>query len=456
MKQYSRREFLMYIAASSAEAVLFYIGYMFVNQLIGGSASHILFFIISALCGLLVNLLPYNNADKRKQSLTFSIVGLLLASLETAISVMADFNLYSLPILFAILVLLYYRANMRYLSSVLYIYSIGSFNRGIAFLFLLNLAAAYFTDIFSNISSELVRYAMLYILMGLYMLTEIKHFKYISKNENNKKSAFDIIAIVGMIALTVIMSVPKIFAIFIKPFAFAFGFVYDLIVKLLVYASYPMGIGLNYLYSLVHMPEEGNIYHKIFKEVDPLTNRFDKAIVDETNPTVVNIIEIIGKTLTFLVLLGICAYLLYLLFRFIDRYNRSKSVEDFQEEKEFILGKRKSKGSGLIKRLGGTVKRVAGEIAFTLTADNADKLRNEYKNFIKKLHNKKIIEHYNYTALDILDITALQVPEQETALERITSMYEEVRYGVKYPQDDELKAFRKSLEELSKAILQSQ
>lgn len=455
MKQFNRRELLLRIVAASAEAILFYLGYMFINQIFVGSKVNVLFFIIVALGGLLANLLPYNSSDKRKQSMFYSIVGLVLASIVTAIIAIMGTDVFLLPIDFAILVWLYYRANMSYLSNVLYIYTIGDFNKSLGLLFFMNVIAVYFTGIYAPVLNMLLRYTVLYIVMGLYTLTEIKNFKYVSKSENGKKSAFDIFATGFMIALTVIMSIPKVFSLAIKPFALVFGFVYGLMTKLLILVSTPFGMGLSAISKLLHVPDWKSIEGQIGRgnsSIKPPEN----TTYNNIDPNTLNLLQIIGRVLTYLFLLALCIFILYLLFKFIDRQSRSKINEDFEEDREFISKNKNSKGPGFLKRLGETVKKAAGDIAFILTANNADKLRNEYKDFIKKLHGKKIIENYNYTALEILDITSHKTPSETAVLESITSMYEEVRYGVKYPEDNELKTFRRNLAEASKVILQSQ
>lgn len=453
MKQFSRKELLLRIVASSAEAIIFYVGYMFINQLISSSRINILFFVGVALCGLLVNLLPNNSSDKRKQSMTYSAIGFVLAILVTAISAINDFNLLSLPIGFAFLILIYIRANTSYLSNIVYVFTIGDLQRNICLLFIINIIAVYSAKIYMIISHELMRYTVLYILMGLYMLTEIKNFRYVSRSESNKKSPFDIIATGLMIVLTIVMSIPKVFAVAAKPFTAIFGFVYGLITKLIILISYPFSLVLNAIYNMIDLPEQSKLDELISKGTNSLSKKYDKGLIDNYNPTTAIIVQMIIKTLAFLVLMVVCAYLIYVLFRFIDRFSRAKNIEDFEEDKEFIRGSKNPKRPGLIKRLSNTVKKAVEGVAFMLTADNADKLRNEYKDFIKKLYNKKLIEHYNYTALEILEIVMQKVPDKEAVLESVTNMYEEVRYGVKYPEDNELKAFRRNVTEIEKAML---
>jgi len=456
MKQFNRKELLLRIVASSADAIIFYVGYIFVNQPISNSRINILFFVAVSLCGLLVNLLPYNSSDKHKQSMMYSIIGLVLAIVVTGISAINNFNILSLPIGFAALILIYFRSNTNYISNILYIFSIGDFKRNIGLLFIINIFSAYLAKTYFGVSDELMRYTVLYVIAGLYMLTQIKNFRYVSKSENNKKSSFDIIATVSIIVLTVIMSISKVFAVVTKPFVAIFELVYGLITKLVILISYPFSMALNAIYDMIHLPGESKLNELMSNGSLSKMNKKNSGLIENYDPTTALIVQMIIKALAFLVLMAICAYLVYVLFKFINRFNRSKSIEDFEEDKEFVHGSKKPKRPGFIKRLSDTVKKTAGDIAFILTADNADKLRNEYKDFIKKLHNKKLIEHYNYTPLEIFDIAMQKVPNQKSVLESITNMYEEVRYGVKYPQDNELKAFRRGVAEIEKVIPKSE
>ncbi|OGO78618.1 MAG: hypothetical protein A2Y23_10070 [Clostridiales bacterium GWB2_37_7] len=157
-----------------------------------------------------------------------------------------------------------------------------------------------------------------------------------------------------------------------------------------------------------------------------------------------------------MLMLMICVYGIYILFKFIDRITRSEEELDFEEEKEFILKGSKQRTAGVIDKLIGATRRVADSISFMITADNRDKLRNEYKSFVQKLHSKKVIESYNVTAQEILELMLAKVPNQKDQLLSITDIYEAVRYGTRYPEDSELKSFQKNIAEISRSIQQMQ
>ena len=452
MRLFKNKQLLLRMVAAVAESILFYIGFLFVNQIANGSRINIAFFIVTALCGLFINFLPYNSFDKRKHSLVFGSIGLALAILSIGISSINGFNLLALPIGFIILIFLYYRSYISYLANVLYVYTVGSFYQSILFLFVINVAVVFWGRGFGAISEELMRYSVLYIIMALYMLSEVKNFRYVNKNENSRKTAFDIIATGFIIIITVIMSIPSVFKIVVFPFVSIFQFIYGWIVKGILLITYPIAMLLNYVYSLIpEMDQEGKVKPD-FDNMLGISDKYEGALNNINSP----LVQLIGKALAFIFMLMICAYAIYLLFKFMNRITRSEEEDDFVENKEFILRGRKKKVPGLISKLAGSMKNAAGSISFMLTADNKDKLRNEYKTFIQKLYNKKIIENNNYTAQDILQLMLYQIPSQKDALTSITDTYEEVRYGVRCPKDNELKGFRKNIVEISKSLQQVQ
>lgn len=452
MRLFKNKQLLLRMVAAVAESILFYIGFLFVNQIANGSRINIAFFIVTALCGLFINFLPYNSFDKRKHSLVFASIGLALAILSIGISSINGFNLLALPIGFIILIFLYYRSYISYLANVLYVYTVGSFYQSILFLFVINVAVVFWGRGFGAISEELMRYSVLYIIMALYMLSEVKNFRYVNKNENSRKTAFDIIATGFIIIITVIMSIPSVFKIVVFPFVSIFQFIYGWIVKGILLITYPIAMLLNYVYSLIpEMDQEGKVKPD-FDNMLGISDKYEGALNNINSP----LVQLIGKALAFIFMLMICAYAIYLLFKFMNRITRSEEEDDFVENKEFILRGRKKKVPGLISKLAGSMKNAVGSISFMLTADNKDKLRNEYKTFIQKLYNKKIIENNNYTAQDILQLMLYQIPSQKDALTSITDTYEEVRYGVRCPKDNELKGFRKNIVEISKSLQQMQ
>lgn len=450
MRLFNNKLLMLRVIAASADAVLFYIGFMFVNQLAGGSKINIAFFIITALCGLFANFLPYNSFDKRRQSLVFGTIGLAVSLLSVILSSIGGFNLFALPVRLIALLFLYYRTYISYLANVLYVYTIESFYKSLGLLLVINVSVVFWSRYFGVISDELMRYTIFYIVAALYILTEVKNFRYVSKNENLRKTTFDLAATSIMIIVTIVMSIPKIFNIVTFPFVTVFQFVYGWIVKGILLITYPVARLFNYVFDLIPKLDQ------IGQTKPPGDGTFgvpDNMIVGNENSAVV---QLIGKALAFIFMLIICAYAIYLLYRFINRINRTEEQEDFDESKEFILRSDKQKKVGLFKKFTGSMRKAVDSISFMLTANNGDKLRGEYKAFVQRLYNKKIIENYNYTAQDILNLMLSHIPSQKAELISITEIYEEVRYGVKQPEDSELKSFRKNIVEISKNLQQMQ
>jgi hypothetical protein len=448
MKLYENKQLLLRVVASVAESILFYICFLFANQIVNGGRINIAFFIITALCGLFINFLPYNNNDKRKHSLIFGFIGLALAVISITISCISDFNLFALPVGFIAIIFLYYRSYTSYLANVLYVYTVEGFYQIIMLLFIINIAVVFWSRSFGVISSELMRYSVLYIIMALYMLSEVKNFRYVSKNENSRKTIFDIAATGFMIIITVIMSIPGVLKIVLYPFAAVFQFIYDWIAKGILAVTYPFARLLNYFYNLLPELDQSGKIKPDYDNMLGMPDKYEESLKNINSP----IVQLIGKALAFIFMLIICAFAIYLLFKFINRITKSEEEDDFVENKEFILRSSKQKSPGLMSKLAGSMRKAAGSMAFMLTADNSDKLRNEYKAFIQKLYNKKIIENDNNTAQDILQLMLCRIPNQKDALTSITDIYEEVRYGVRYPKDNELKGFRKNIIEISKNL----
>lgn len=452
MRLFKNKQLRLRMVAAVAESILFYIGFLFVNQIANGSRINIAFFIVTALCGLFINFLPYNSFDKRKHSLIFGSIGLAMAVLSIGISAINGFNLFALPIGFILLIFLYYRSYISYLANVFYVYTVGGFYQSILFLFVINVAVVFWGRGFGAISEELMRYSVLYIIMALYMLSEVKNFRYVSKNENARETAFDIIATCFIIIITVIMSIPSIFKIVVFPFVSVFQFIYGWIVKGILLITYPIAMLINYIYSFIPIVAQEGIAKPDVDSTMGIADKYEGALNNVNSP----IVQLIGKALAFIFMLIICAYAIYLLFKFINRITKSREEDDFVENKEFILRGRKRRAPGFINKMTSSMKKFGGSISFALNADNGDKLRNEYKTFIQKLYNKKIIENKNYTAQDILQQLLTLIPSQKDALTSITVTYEEVRYGVRCPIDNELKGFRKNIAEISKSLLQMQ
>lgn len=448
MKLFKNKQLLLRIVASVAESILFYIGFLFVNQIVNGSRINIAFFIVTALCGLFINFLPYNSFDKRKHTLVFGSIGLALAIISIGISSVSGFKLFTMPIGFMVILFLYYRAYTSYLASVLYVYTTGTFYQSMTVLFIVNAAAVFFGRNFGAISDELMRYSVLYIVIALYILSEVKNFRYVSKNENSRKTAFDIIATGFMIIITVIISMPGVFKTLIAPFLAIFQYVYGWIVKGIMLITYPVAVFMNYLLSLLPEIEQEGKPKPDFDNMLGVPEKFEDSLKDLSSP----LVQFIGKALAFIFMLVVCAYAIYLLFKFINRITRPEEEEDFVEDKEFVLRSKRKKDAGLLNKLAGSIRKAAGNISFMITADNRDKLRSDYKAFIQRLYNKKIIENNNDTAQDILMLMLSIIPSQKDALISITDTYEEVRYGVRFPKDEELKSFRKNITEISKSL----
>lgn len=444
---YSDKQLLIRVIVAAADAVLFYIGYLFLSRIFDSGRINIVFFILTAELGLLMNLLPYNNENKRKSMRIISSIGLAWAVVIVTITSLLHFDFVAIPMILILLVFLYYKSYRNYVFHVLYIYTLKDFYRNAFILVVLNIAVTFLPGFFGPVASEIMTFSVLYIIIVLYLMTQLKNFRCLNKNENKRKTAFEAVVTMIMIGVMVVMSIPGVLRSITHPFVAFFQFIYERLAAGILFVVDSCASFLVRTFNLT--PDTGVL----------LMNSASQMMGDSTEKYRLEdyrsdsqVVQMFGKVLAFVLLLAICAYVIYLLYRFIDRITRSEIEEDFIEDTEFVLVKSKDKGPGLLNKLGNSLKKTVGNLSSLIRANNADKLRNEYKAFVRKLHGKKLIVHYNYTAQHIYKLMLSKAPDQEEALENITAMYEEVRYGVRYPEDTELKAFKKNLAEISKCF----
>jgi|GEM_PF-5268431 len=453
MKLFKDRQFMVRAFAVVAEAILFYAFYLFFNRFVEGAKINLAFFIIIALCGLFLNNMPYNDSDKHKHRIVFGSTGIVLAVAAIVITALTTgMNLFGIPVGFIALVLLYSRSYILYLVNISYVYTAGNFYRNMLLLFVVNGAVAFWTRNYASIAGELTRLTILYIIFGLYNLSEVKNYRYANKEESIKRTAFDITATSLMMVFSVVMSIPTVFNIVLHPFAVVFTVIYNWVMKGALIIIYNIGKVFEYVFTAI-----GNLKFRTHR-IEPIEEVGEMAKQNMDNFFYLDTpaAKLIGKILALVIMLLICACVAYLLYRLFDKIRNQDKEEDFSEEREFIFLSRKQKGPGIVNKVTNTMKKAAEGISFMLTADNKDKLRSEYKGFVQKLYNKKIITEHNNTAQEILQLMLSKAPEQMKPLAEITGLYEAVRYGTKYPEDSELKSFRQNITQVSRYLQQMQ
>lgn len=450
MKLFKDGKLLLRAFTAVTEALLFYNAFLFINQMVGGTKINLVFFIMMALCGLFLNLLPYNSSDNRKGNLVFGYIGLAMATLAIVITaIIGGMNVFALPVGFSALLLIYWRAYGIYFVNISYVYTAKGFYKRMLLLFLLNGAAGFWSINYGVIAEELTRLSMLYIILALYNLSEVKNFRYVNKEENIRRTPFDITITSLMLIISVIMSIPKIFNIVMLPFAAAFRWIYGWIVKGFMLITYPIIKLFDFVTEIIKNRSLLGLRQDNLEEVVEQS----EEIAEYMPPPIV---ELIGKVLAYIVMLLVFAFVVFLLFKIINRIMKTDKEVDFTEEREFILRTGKQRSPGIFNKLKETLKKATESISFILTADNRDKLRNEYKGFVQKIYNKKVIADYNNTAQEIFELMLSKLPEQKGLLSEVTGLYEEVRYGTKYPEDGELKSFKKNITEITRNLQQMQ
>lgn len=79
-----------------------------------------------------------------------------------------------------------------------------------------------------------------------------------------------------------------------------------------------------------------------------------------------------------------------------------------------------------------------------LNADNAEKLRHEYRRLLRILHKEGFLKG-PVTADSLSKRVAAAISEAGPDIGSLTVMYEEIRYGKKIPTDEEYRVFKRKI-----------
>jgi hypothetical protein len=194
---------------------------------------------------------------------------------------------------------------------------------------------------------------------------------------------------------------------------------------------------------------------KAFKTLTGATENLEKLTPEDYEEFVEGsspVFDYLMKFISTAVMIMAILLILYFLYIYIDKAIRKRTKDTFEEDREFVVDVKLGSLSKLMSKTINKVADVYKKTTFNITADNKEKLRHEYKIFLQKLYTKKHIENENITAWEVYEVLNLRNKMIHEKLEYITNIYEEVRYGGKLPDVDELKAFRVGIKEVLKVI----
>lgn len=429
--------------------------------------------LLTVLDGMMVFLVYtlLNGLFIREKGISFGIIFLasLLSGIFNNIEIEINEKTYkkanlalgiAISILLSVIIIENYYQFVAAFLVLLYIWSIGVKNKGTFVNDMLNVQQFYkrlivifvinIANYFMPQENILIipKYSIIYIFLGIFVLLEIKNFKFSDNKSNKKISTFEWVTASIVILTMVLLSSPVVRE-------FTYHYLYETIVKIFLYGAsylaYALFLILSKLFSL--LPIDKEFIKKAMEEVLK-QDTSKKNIVEEQNPQnyawLVNLINGIAILLAVIIIISLIVYII----KAITRLQREKHERDFTEEKEIDI---KIGDLQIYKRLQGISRKIVENVQERVKVyrNLRERVRYYYKKFLSQLYQNKILVKDNYSSEDVYKKVVQIAPFSHLSMREITALYEKVRYGNYYPQYDEVKEFEIKLKEIIKFLKQN-
>ncbi|MFZ5351320.1 MAG: DUF4129 domain-containing protein [Bacillota bacterium] len=442
------REALLRVTALVIEVLIIYTVYItLASRLPEYGHFSLVIPVVFSILGFGVNYISFKGMKKEHRSLLIVAGGVAL-SIVSSLILQGISNLVASLLVLLFFILLWNRAIKYFYEEYEFIYSVDQFYKSAAVLIVLNLYTNY--TISAVVFAPIIRaYTVLYIAAAIILMFEMRSVKYLRHMER-KHPLSEILFTILILAATFVMSSPKFIAAVYLAIKAVLKPVTDIVIKVAVIIATPIAYVFEWIIRRLK-PMLASAAEKMGLTEEGIAEREAKELADVItyDSEMFQRILKVASTVILLIMLVVITYLIY---KYIDRYVRSKKSDGYTEDKEFVLDLKGSGISALINNFKGTISDLYKRAAFNLTADNREKLRHEYKCFLLKLYSKNIIGEENHTAWEVLEIISKGYPGSNTYMEHITQSYEEVRYGTKQPGNSELKRFRADIDEVYRIL----
>ena len=449
MQKIKLEEHLVRVVSAASESILIYIVYLYLANILRLSAINPLLMLVTGILAYCVNGVSLSEEKKNLKSMLVTFVGVLTAILFSAFTVKALIAA-ELAICSAVFLLAWYRGVESY-YDYLYIYSINKFYSHTGIILFINILVQVFRTAIGVVPS-LTTFSVLYILFGLYMLYEIKKGKYEKKIGAGKKVTFDTYVAVFLLVLTFVLSIPAVTQIALWPFKFLLSAAYPVLAKLIDILVTPIAFLLFYATEGLRKYMDKNYMNRRNKLFQDAGEAKHKNLSDIQDP---ESIKIITNALVVVLFVVAALVLIYLMYRLTKRLTLKKHELDYVEEKDFVVDLGGAKLKDIFANAGKKFKRLMNRAGLSF-ADNRERLRFEYLIFMEKLYRRGIYDSQSLTAEDISHSIVIKLPDLQENMSIITRMYEDVRYGMKMPEKNELAEFKSNITEVMKKLNASQ
>lgn len=432
LKWWDREKFVK-IFATILEGLLVFLVFTLLNGLIvqEKAVPFLAFFVLSFVSGI-VNALEYWDIKLYR---TFNLAVGIFSSL--LLSAKVSENYYQLVADFIVFLFLWYRGAKIKSTMVEDVMNIKIFYRNLMWLFFLNLFAYYLPP---EEIAMIQKYTILYILLSIFLLLEVKALKY--HGSEGRISLFEWIGFGLVLLATFTFSLPSVAHVIYE--------IYTVIGKIFVllstYLAYGMFWILSKIFSLI--PFDREFFKKAMENFYKEGKNPENFLQEETPQDYTWLSNLLHMA-AFLIALTVIVLLIILIIRVISRIEVEKREIDFVEEKEIDINLKDVPFVKKFREARNRILKTAEKIKFY--RDNREKVRFYYKKLLIYLYQKKALEGGNYSVKDIYEKVTASFENVRESMERVSRLYEKVRYGKYYPKREEVEEFIKEIGKVMKS-----
>lgn len=432
LKWWDREKFVK-IFATILEGLLVFLVFTLLNGLIvqEKAVPFLAFFVLSFVSGI-VNALEYWDIKLYR---TFNLAVGIFSSL--LLSAKVSENYYQLVADFIVFLFLWYRGAKIKSTMVEDVMNIKIFYRNLMWLFFLNLFAYYLPP---EEIAMIQKYTILYILLSIFLLLEVKALKY--HGSEGRISLFEWIGFGLVLLATFTFSLPSVAHVIYE--------IYTVIGKIFVllstYLAYGMFWILSKIFSLI--PFDREFFKKAMENFYKEGKNPENFLQEETPQDYTWLSNLLHMA-AFLIALTVIVLLIILIIRVISRIEVEKREIDFVEEKEIDINLKDVPFVKKFREARNRILKAAEKIKFY--RDNREKVRFYYKKLLIYLYQKKALEGGNYSVKDIYEKVTASFENVRESMERVSRLYEKVRYGKYYPKREEVEEFIKEIGKVMKS-----
>ncbi|MGB9808535.1 MAG: hypothetical protein ACPLSA_00630 [Caldanaerobacter sp.] len=431
MKWWDRDKFVKIFATILEGLIVFLVFTVLNGLLIQEKAVPFIAFFVLSFATAFVNSLEVRNL--RFYKLFNLSLGIFLSFF---VSAKISENYYQLVANFIVFLFLWYRGVKIKSLMAEDIINLGKFYRNLLYLFFLNLFAYFLPP---HLISAIQKYSILYIILSIFLLFEVKNLKY--HGIEAKISPYEWMGFALMLIATFAFSLPNVAYIIYK--------IYLLIENLFVLLATYLAYGMFWLFSKIFklIPFDKEFFRKAMERFYAQGQNPENFLKEDISQDYVWLSNLLNF-MAFLIAVAIIVLLIAFIIKTMGKIEIEKKQRDFDEEKRIDINLKDIDFVRSFKEIRNKILRAVDRIK--IYTDSREKVRYYYKRLLLHLYQKKILERGNYSVKDICDKITSSFENIREPMERVSRLYEKVRYGKYYPKREEVEEFIKEIGKVMK------